>query len=89
MGFMIVAVTNDKEHLYIYHGKDKQGVPILYGFMNSKNTKVYPRVFGNFSQAIDMADNIATYLNGTIYKSLKAEVWTDDEVENYLKVKFS
>jgi len=89
MGYMVVAVTKDREHLYIYHGKDKKGEPIFYGFMNDKNTKVYPRVFGNFSQAIDMADNIATYLNGTIYKSLKAEVWTDNEVETYLKVKFS
>lgn len=89
MGYMIVAVTKDREHLYIYHGKDKKGMPIFYGFMYDKNTKVYPRMFGNFSQAIDMADNIATYLNGTIYKSLKAEVWTDNEVENYLKVKFS
>ena len=36
-----------------------------------------------------MADNIAMYLNDTIYKSLKTEVWTDDEVENYLRAKFS
>ena len=55
--------------------------------MNDKNTKVYPRVFGNFSQAIDMANNVATCLNDTIFKSLKAEVWTDEEVENYLKIK--
>ena len=45
MGYMIVAVTKDREHLYIYHGKDKKGKPIFYGFMNDKNTKVYPRVF--------------------------------------------
>ena len=89
MRYMIVAVTKDREHLYIYHGKDKKGKPIFYGFMNDKNTKVYPRVFGNFSQAIDMANNVATCLNGTIFKSLKAEVWTDEEVENYLKIKFS
>ena len=89
MGYMIVAVTKDREHLYIYHGKDKKGKPIFYGFMNDKNTKVYPRVFGNFSQAFDMANNIAKSLNDTIFKSLKAEVWTDEEVENYLKVKFS
>ena len=85
---MIVAVTKDREHLCIYHGKDKRGTPIFYGFMNDKNTKVYPRVFGNFSQAIDMTDNIAKSLNGTIFKSLKPEVWTDEEVENYLEVKF-
>ena len=36
-----------------------------------------------------MANNVATCLNGTIFKSLKAEVWTDEEVENYLKIKFS
>ena len=89
MGYMIVAVTKDREHLCIYHGKDKKGTPIFYGFMNDKNTKVYPRVFGNFSQAVDMANNIATCLNGTIFKSLKAEVWTNEEVENYLKAKFS
>ena len=86
---MIVSVTKYREHLYIYHGKDKKGEPIFYGFMNDKNTKVYPRVFGNFSQAIDMTDNIAKSLNDTIFKSLKAEVWTNEEVENYLKVKFS
>ena len=89
MGYMIVAVTKDREHLYIYHGKDKNGEPIFYGFMNDKNTKVYPRVFGNLSQAILVADNIATSLNDTIFKSLKAEVWTNEEVENYLRVKFS
>ena len=89
MGYMIVAVTKDREHLYIYHGKDKKGEPIFYGFRNDKNTKVYPRVIGNFSQAVDMANNIATCLNDTIFKSLKAEVWTDEEVENYLKIKFS
>ena len=89
MGYMIVAVTKDREHLYIYHGKDKNGEPIFYGFMNNKNTKVYPRVFGNFSQAVGVADNIATSLNNTIYKSLNAEVWDDEDVKNYLKVKFS
>ena len=89
MGYMIVAVTKDREHLYIYHGKDKKGKPIFYGFMNDKNTKVYPRVFGNFSQAILVADNIATSLNDTIYKSLNTEVWDDVDVNYYLKEKFS
>ena len=89
MGYMIVAVTKDREHLYIYHGKDKNGEPIFYGFMNYKNTKVYPRVFGNFLQASDAADNITISLNDTIYKSLNAEVWDDEDVKNYLKVKFS
>lgn len=89
MGYMIVAVTKDREHLYIYHGKDKKGEPIFYGFMNDKNTKVYPRVFGNLSQAILVADNIATSLNNTIYKSLNTEVWDDVDVNYYLKEKFS
>lgn len=89
MGYMIVAVTKDREHLYIYHGKDKNGEPIFYGFMNDKNTKVYPRVFGNLSQAILVADNIATSLNNTIYKSLNTEVWDDVDVNYYLKEKFS
>ena len=89
MGYMIVAVTKDREHLYIYHGKDKKGTPIFYGFMNDKNTKVYPRVFGNLSQAILVADNIATSLNNTIYKSLNTEVWDDVDVNYYLKEKFS
>ena len=89
MGYMIVAVTKDREHLYIYHGKDKKGKPIFYGFMNDKNTKVYPRVFGNLSQAILVADNIATSLNDTIYKSLNTEVWDDVDVNYYLKEKFS
>ncbi len=89
MGYMIVAVTKDREHLYIYHGKDKNGEPIFYGFMNNKNTKVYPRVFGNLSQAILVADNIATSLNDTIYKSLNTEVWDDVDVNYYLKEKFS
>ncbi len=89
MGYMIVAVTKDREHLYIYHGKDKNGEPIFYGFMNDKNTKVYPRVFGNLSQAILVADNIATSLNDTIYKSLNTEVWDDVDVNYYLKEKFS
>lgn len=85
MGYMVVAVTNDREHLYIYHGKEKNGVPILYGFMNEKNTKIYPRVFGNYSQAVEMADKVADYLSGTIFASLKAEVWTDEDVNTYLK----
>ena len=89
MGYMMVAVTKDREHLYIYHGKDKNGEPIFYGFMNDKNTKVYPRVFGNLSQAILVADNIATSLNNTIYKSLNTEVWDDVDVNYYLKEKFS
>lgn len=89
MGYMIVAVTKDREHLYIYHGKDKNGEPIFYGFMNNKNTKVYPRVFGNLSQAILVADNIAASLNDTIYKSLNTEVWDDVDVNYYLKEKFS
>ena len=89
MGYMIVAVTKDREHLYIYRGKDKNGEPIFYGFMNDKNTKVYPRVFGNLSQAILVADNIATSLNNTIYKSLNTEVWDDVDVNYYLKEKFS
>lgn len=89
MKYMIVAVTEDREHLYIYHGKDKKGEPIFYGFMNEKNTKVYPRVFNNDTQATEVADGINEYLKTTIYKSLKVEVWTDDKVENYLKVKFN
>ena len=89
MGYMIVAVTKDRKHLCIYHGKDKKGTPIFYGFMNDKNTKVYPRVFGNLSQAILVADNIATSLNNTIYKSLNTEVWDDVDVNYYLKEKFS
>lgn len=89
MGYMVVAVTNDREHLYIYHGKEKDGVPILYGFMNEKNTKIYPRVFGNYSQAVEMADKVAAYLSGTIFTSLKAEVWTDEDVNTYLKIKYN
>lgn len=89
MGYMVVAVTNDREHLYIYHGKDKQGVPILYGFMNEKNTKVYPRVFGNYPQAVDVANTIQKYLSDSRYKSLSAEVWEEEHVNTYLKIKFS
>ena len=89
MRYMVVAVTNDREHLYIYHGKDKQGVPILYGFMNEKNTKVYPRVFGNYPQAVDVANTIQKYLSDSRYKSLSAEVWEEEHVNTYLKIKFS
>ena len=88
MGYMIVAVTEDREHLYIYHGKDKQGVPILYGFMNEKNTKVYPRVFGNYSQAVGVADGIANYLSKSMFKSLSAEVWEEENVKFYLETKY-
>ena len=86
---MFVAVTIYRVHLYVYHGKDKNGELIFYGFMIDKNTKVYPRVFGNLSQAILVADNIATSLNNTIYKSLNTEVWDDVDVNYYLKEKFS
>ena len=89
MGFMIVAVTEDREHLYIYHGKDKQGVPILYGFMNTKNTKVYPRVFGNYSQAVDVADTIQVHLSNSMFKSLGAKVWDEEAVKCYLETKFN
>lgn len=89
MGYMVIAVTQDREHLYIYHGKDKQGVPILYGFMNEKNTKVYPRVFGNYPQAVDVANTIQKYLSDSRYKSLSAEVWEEEHVNTYLKIKFS
>lgn len=88
MGYMIVAVTKDNEHLYIYHGKDKQGVPILYGFLNTKNTKVYPRVFGNYSQAVDVADGIANYLSNSMFSALKSEVWEEEDVKNYLETKY-
>ena len=85
MGYMIVAVTKDREHLYIYHGKDKNGVPIFYGFLNEKNTKVYPRVFTNDTQAIEVAEGVNEYLylKTTIYKSLNAEVWTNENVNFY------
>lgn len=88
MGYMIVAVTEDREHLYIYHGKDKNGVPIFYGFLNEKNTKVYPRVFTNDTQAIEVAEGINDYLKTTMFKSLKTEVWTDENVKFYLEVKY-
>lgn len=88
MGYMIVAVTKDREHLYIYHGKDKNGVPILYGFLNEKNTKVYPRVFTNDTQAIEVAEGIQKYLKSTIYTSLNVEVWTDENVKFYLETKY-
>lgn len=88
MGYMIVAVTKDNEHLYIYHGKDKNGVPIFYGFLNEKNTKVYPRVFTNDSQAIDVAEGIKEYIKTTIYTSLNVEVWTDENVKFYVETKY-
>ena len=88
MGYMIVAVTKDREHLYIYHGKDKQGVPIFYGFLYEKNTKVYPRVFTNDTQAIEVAEGVNDYLKTTMFKSLSAEVWTDENVKFYLETKY-
>ena len=32
--YMIVLATADREHVYFYHGKDKKGMPIFYGFLN-------------------------------------------------------
>lgn len=88
MGFMVVAVTNDGENLYIYHGKDKKGEPIFYGFENNKNTKVYPRLYKDFSQAVDIANNIAIRLCKSNFKNLETGVWSEDSVKFYLETKY-
>ena len=88
MGYMIVAVTEDREHLYIYHGKNKNGVPIFYGFLNDKNTKVYPRIFSGNSQANEVSDGIQKQLKNTMFNSLNIEVWTDENVKFYLETKY-
>ena len=81
MKWMIVAITADREHCYYYHGKDKNGVPIFYGYLNYKNTKVYPRIFSSFTQADDVIKTIESHLENSMYKSLHYEIWTDDNVE--------
>ena len=82
MGYMIVATSENDEHTYYYHGKDKKGVPIFYGFLNNKNTKVYPRVFSSDAQAIEVAEGIKGYIENSMFKSLKVQVWSEENV-NY------
>lgn len=83
MGYMIVATTENDEHTYYYHGKDKKGVPIFYGFLYNKNTKVYPRVFSNDTQALEFADTIKKHIENSMFKSLKVEVRSVENV-NYV-----
>ena len=83
--YMIVATTADKSHAYFYHGKDKKGVPILYGFLNYHNTKVYPRIFTSAKQADDVSNYIREYLKTTTYKSLIVELWTEEKVNNTIE----
>ena len=83
--YMIVLATADKKHLYIYHGKDKKGMPIFYGFLNYHNTKVYPRTFTSTKQADEVCNSIRDYLKATMYKSLNVELWTEEEVNNKIE----
>lgn len=85
MKWYIVAISNDREHCYYYHGKDKKGVPIFYGYLNYKNTKVYPRIFSSSAQADDVIKSIESHLENSMYKSLHYEVWRADLVKLLIK----